>query len=190
MGIAVAAPAVTSAPPRQVAGTAAARPRDAWRIARWTLRGFALGARRGTPASRAYYGALTLLYWPLLPVVLLVQLLLIRGPGSRRYYMTVEHDAIIAIRVSPGTWHIEDHVTARPGTGRGQTLRALVMPTLLEAADAAGVALEVTAVTTHLAAAYNADIPDLVDIGPARVRGRNLRREPVSHADSSREEPR
>lgn len=170
--------ALTPAPPRQVAGTTAARPRDTWRIARWTARGFALGARRGTAASRAYYSLLTVLYWPLLPVVLAVQLLLISSGGARRYYMTVERDAVIAISVTPGTWHIEDHVTARPGTGRGRALRAVVLPTLLQAADHAGVALEVVAVTDQLAAAYRADIPGLVDTGPARMRGRKLRREP------------
>jgi hypothetical protein len=174
----VAGRAVTPAPPRQVAGTTVAQPRDTWRIARWTARGFALGARRGTGASRVYYSVLTVLYWPLLPVVLPVQLLLIRSSGGRRYYMTVERDAVIAISVSPGTWHIEDHVSARPGTGRGRALRAAVLPTLLRAADAAGIALEVTAVTDQLAAAYRADIPGLVDVGSARVRGRRLRREP------------
>lgn len=158
----------------------AARPRDTWRICRWTARGFALGARGGTAASRAYYSALTVLYWPLLPVVLAVQLLLIRSSSTRRYYMTVERDAVIAIRVSPGTWHIEDHVVARPGTGRGRALRAAVLPTLLRAGDAAGVALEVTAVTDQLAETYRADIPGLIDIGPARLRGRRLRREPVA----------
>lgn len=174
----VAGRAVTPAPPRTVAGTVVTRPRDTWRIARWTARGFALGARQGPVASRAYYSLLTVLYWPLLPVVLSVQLLLIRSSASRRYYMTVERDAVIAISVSPGTWHIEDHVSARPGTGRGRALRALVMPTLLEAADDAGVALEVTAVTDQLATAYGVDIPDLVDVGSARVRGRKLRRGP------------
>lgn len=168
----------TLAPPRQVAGTVVARPRDTWRIARWTARGFVLGARRGTAPSRAYYSVLTVLYWPLLPVVLAVQLLLIRSSGARRYYMTVERDAVIAISVTPGTWHVEDHVAARPGTGRGRALRALVLPTLLRAADASGLALEVTAVTDQLVAAYRADIPGLVDIGSARLRGRKLRREP------------
>ena len=179
----------TPVPPRRVAGTVAARPRDTWRICRWTARGFALGARRGTAASRAYYSALAVLYWPLLPMVLAVQLVLIRSSGARWYYMTVERDAVIAISISPGTWHIEDHVTARPGTGRGGALRALVLPTLLEAADDVGVALEVTAVTDQLAAAYRADIPGLVDIGPARVRGCRLRRAP-NHDESSRRETR
>ncbi len=97
----------TPAPPRQVVGTVAARPRDMWRIGRWTARGFAQSARRGTVASRAYYSALTVLYWPLLPVVLTVHLLLIRFSSTRRYYMTVERDAVIAISVTPA-----------PGTSR------------------------------------------------------------------------
>jgi len=112
--------------------------------------------------------------------LLLIASYLVHGLRRRRsrYYMTPERDAVLAITATQDGWHADDHVSARPGTGRGQALRAAVIPPLLKIADAQQITLHLTAADGHLAQRYSEEIPGLSDRGPARPRGRQMRREP------------
>lgn len=150
------------------------------RLAWWAERGFLLGATSpdNSAAIKAYSGLVATAFWPLLPVALVAQLARTARPGVR-YYLSLKRDAVIAVGVRRGSWYVEDHASARPGTGQGRALRAVVLPALCEAADAAGVAIEATALTDRLARVYQDEVSGLVDHGPAAIRGRNLRREPL-----------
>ena len=76
-------------------------------------------------------------------------------------------------------WKVENHATARPGTGQGGALRAVVLPHLLAAADSHRVPILATAATTCLAVAYTAEVSGLLDDGRGFPRGRRLRRPPA-----------
>lgn len=78
-----------------------------------------------------------------------------------------------------GGRHIEDHITATPGTGRGRALCILLMPELLSVAGARRVTILATAASPELAALYMAELPGLIDVGGGKLRGRRLRRAPA-----------
>jgi len=92
-----------------------------------------------------------------------------------RYYMTPERDAVLAITATRDGSHADDHVSARPGTGHRQALRAIVIPNLIPIADAEQIALHLTAADNHLARRYSEEIPGRADVGPALPRGRRMR---------------
>lgn len=169
----------TPLPPQRIAGTVTAEARDVARITWWAERGFLLGATSpdNTLAVKAYMGLVATAFWPLLPVALTAQAIRTARPGAR-YYLSPARDAVMAVGVRRGSWYVDDHASARPGTGQGRALREIVLPALCDAADAAGIAIEATAVTDRLARLYQDEIPGLVDHGPAAIRGRLLRREP------------
>jgi hypothetical protein len=164
--------------PPLVEGVPLAGPRDAWRLTRWSLSGHVheVRRRRSTTAQRVYSAALVALWWPFLPVTVPILALAMSRPWAR-YYLTPERDAVLAVVATRREWMIIDHISARPGTGRGRVLRRLVLPVVVQAADAKGVAIGTTAASVGLAAAYAADVPGLVDVGPGRPRGRRMRRE-------------
>ena len=97
--------------------------------------------------------------------------------GPRQWAGAIaQRDAVLGVVATNKGWHVTDHVTTRTGTGRGRPLRALVLPELRAAADAAGIPIYTTAAHERLAAEYSAELPGLVDVGRARPRGRKLRR--------------
>lgn len=161
---------------------------DAVRLTWWMQRGFLHGARRGHGASRALSAYLAAAWWVMTPVLIPAQSYLLTRRHAR-YYMSPSRDAVLGIVATSAGWHVEDHAAARPGTGRGRALRALVLPKLLAAADAAGVAIHTTAVDPRLAVSYSAELPGLDDVGRGYPRGRKLRRKPNNREperDSSR----
>lgn len=167
----------TTRPPA-VQGVPAPRLADVARIVWWSQLGYLHGARHGHGAGRALSALLALLWWPFaVPLLLPAQAALV-ARRSARYYMSPERDAVLAVAATGKGWHIEDHATARPGTGRGRALRTVVLPELYEAADGARVAVYATAATAALAANYTAEYPQLVDVGRGYPRGRRMRREP------------
>jgi hypothetical protein len=170
---------VVTYPPRPPAipGAPAARPVDALRLVWWLERGLLHGARHGRGAGRALSAFSAVLWWPTVPVLLPIQAALIASPRAR-YYMTPQRDGVLAVIATRHGWRVEGHAAARPGTGEGRALRALVLPALLAAADTHQVPILASTATASLAATYRAEVPGLVDLGRARPRGRHLRREP------------
>jgi hypothetical protein len=165
-------------------GTETARPvRDAPRLAWFTVLGIAHGARKApTLPARVWAGYLALLavaFYVLLLPVRLVQLL---DPRAVHYVHRDDHGrvrAALTVKAKPGPrWAVGDHTTRHPGAGHGRLLRAALLPTLVAAADEHRVSIETTAATAALAAAYAAELPGLVDVGPGFPRGRRLRRPP------------
>ena len=67
--------------------------------------------------------------------------------GTARYYVNPAGDAVLAVSAGRSGWCLEDHVSARPGTGQGRALRAVVLPQLLAAADADRIEIHTTAAT-------------------------------------------
>lgn len=163
--------------PPLVAGALEAHLGDVPRILWWSQRGFLHGARHGHGAGRVASVLLALMWWPMFPLLMVVQAFLV-SRRSARYYMSQERDAVLAIVSSADGWHVSDHIAARPGTGRGMALRELLLPELLAAADDAGIYVHATAATKRLATAYKAGLPDLEDVGRGWPRGRKLIRKP------------
>jgi hypothetical protein len=171
---------VVTYPPRPPAipGAPAARPVDALRLVWWLERGLLHGARHGRGAGRALSAFAAALWWPTAPVLLPIQAALITSHRTR-YYMTPQRDAVLAVIATRRGWKVENHATARPGTGQGRALRALVIPALLVVADNHHVPILATAANDNLAAMYAAELPGLVDVGRGVPRGRRLRRRPA-----------
>lgn len=164
--------------PPAIEGVPAPRVVDVVRMVWWSQLGYRHGARHGRGAGRVLSAWLMLWWWPVaVPLLLPVQAALVRRRGAR-YYMSPERDAVLAVVATGKGWHVEDHATARPGTGRGRALRALVLPELCQAADAGRVPIYTTAATAALAAGYASEHPELVDVGRGWPRGRRMRREP------------
>lgn len=63
--------------------------------------------------------------------------------------------------------------------GESRRLRRIVLPPVLAAADEFGVSVRLNAAAQSLVALYQADMPGLVDVGPARSRGRRMLRQPA-----------
>jgi len=113
--------------------------------------------------------------WLSVPVVVIVKP---RLPGVR-YYISPQPDAILAVRAARDGWHVDGHVSSRPGTGQGRALRAALLPDLLAAADAAAdVAILTTAANARLAQIYTTELDGLGDVGQDRLGRRKFRREP------------
>lgn len=155
----------------------------------WNERGFLHGARHGRGGGRLLSIVLAVLWWPTLPLTVPIQIVLAARPWAR-YYITPQRDAVLVIAASRHGWHVQDHASARPGTGRGRALRAAVIPKLLAAADAEQVPVMASAATAGLAAGYMAEVSGLVDVGRGHPRGRRLRRPPAPANDSPHREER
>ena len=168
------APTQTQRPPT-IAGLPEPRTIDTWRITWWNQIGYLHGARRGHGAGRAFSAVLAIMWWFSLPLLLVVQHGLNRR-RSVRYYMSPTKDAVLAVAASRKGWAVQDHVAERPGTGQGRALRALVLPELTKAADAAGMRISATAANKTLAMQYAAELPGLVDVGRGIPRGRKMQR--------------
>lgn len=163
--------------PPHVEGLPEAGPADAARIVWWGQRSFLYLAQRGTGGERAFSTFLVIVGWLVFPLTIAVQAVELHSP-NRRYYLSRERDAVLGVVATGKGWYVTDHVTVSTGTGRGRALRALVLPELRAAADAAGIAVYTTAAHERLAAEYVAELPGLVDVGRGTIRGRKLRRAP------------
>lgn len=164
--------------PPVVSGTVTPRLRDVVRMVWWGERGYLHGIRHGSAATRVLSLILALSWWPAYVLLVPMQLVVVRWPASR-YYMTPERDAVIAlIATRRECWIVLDHICARAGSGHGRDLRRSVFTVAREVADERGVVIETTAASGRLAEIYAADLPGLIDIGPAFPRGRRMRREP------------
>ena len=149
----------------------------------WNVRACVYGIRAGRGLVERALSACLLLGWLVMcPIALPLQMVLVARPRAR-YYMSPSRDVVLAVTAGRRGWHLEDHVCARPGTGQGRALRAVVIPQVLAAADAAGVEVCTTAATSALAHRYMAEVPGLVDEGRGRLRGRRLRRPPAAVSD-------
>lgn len=163
--------------PPLVDGVPEPRSVDALRIVWWSQRGYRHGARHGRGTGRAFSAFLAVMWWLVIPMSIAVQAYLLSRRAAR-YYLSPAHDAVLAIVATAAGWHVEDHVASWPGTGRGKVLRALVLPELRAAADAAGIPIYTTAATERLAAEYSDELPGLVEVGRGWPRGRKMRRDP------------
>lgn len=144
-------------PPPAIPGVESPCWRDAFVIAWWTQRGFLHGARRGSTSSLV----LLILWWLLAILLYPVQAVMSRSRRRTRYYLAPSRDAVLAVAATRRGWHIADHQSRRPGAGQGRSLRELLKPHLLAAADEAGVCIRTTAATTTLAAIYTRELPGL-----------------------------
>ncbi|WP_343320538.1 hypothetical protein AAFM46_16775 (plasmid) [Arthrobacter sp. TMP15] len=136
-------------------------------------RGFWHGLGKGNIFDRALSLFSTVMWWPMYPLLAVLQITLVYRPGAR-YYMSAERDAVIAIGTTRKGWHVSDHASAAPGTGQGKRLRAALLPHLTEHARNNRIAIHATAANAKLAALYAAELPGLEDTGPGFPRGRKL----------------
>jgi hypothetical protein len=185
MPILTPAPALPS-----VSGVRAATPADAGTIAWWTLRSvmhrrplwfkvlifgvLPLALLLLNPWSLLFVSALTLagtFGWQWVALTTRLEVAAIYCPDGRPL-------ASVSVRRGRRAWHPGTHLARTIGVGHGAALRALVVPALLDQADALGVALVATAASESLARRYAADVPGLVDVGKGRPFGRKLRRDP------------
>lgn len=165
-----------AARPPAVAGVLERGARYALRLLWWSQRGYWYGTRHGRLAGRMFSIFLAIMWWPAAPVGAAVQAYLLRRPVAR-YYLSPEHDAVLAVVATAEGWHVEDHIAAHPGTGRSKALRVLVMPELRDRADAHGIAIYTTAANERLGRKYAEELPGLVDVGRGNLHGRKMRRE-------------
>ncbi len=164
-----------------VPGTRPPGPGDAVRLTRWFRSGIRYSLRKATSwRTRAYLRLLLTLSGPLWILIVCLKWVELRRPG-RRYYFSLDDTAVLAFQVRrDGDWVLEDHDSQSPGTGQGLALRNLVRPQLTESLDAGGRGLHITAADVRLAAAYLAETPGMIDLGPAWPRGRQLFRPPAA----------
>lgn len=169
----------TVVPPPVPAGAEGARPRDAWRLTWWTLRGWgeAAGNRSLPPVTRILLAVLTVtgVVCYLLAVLINAALML----SSRRFtYLTTAHDVTAAVVAHKGRrWHLEDHSRAKGANGKD--LRALLFPLLTQTADQHNVTITMTASSPRLAQIYRAEMPGLEVVGQAFPFGVKLQRRPA-----------
>lgn len=163
--------------PPEVHGLLEARWWDAPRLTWWAERGFLHGATRGNVIARAFSAFLAVTWVPGVPVLVLGQTWALRR-RTARYYLSPNQDAVLAVVARRDGWHVQEHTSRAPGTGRGRALRQLLIPGLLAAADDQGVTVHTTAANRTLAQQYASELPDLVDIGRGTWRGRRLQRVP------------
>ena len=111
------------------------------------------------------------MYWTTAPLMLTGLLIETLHPRIT-YYLT--DNAALSIKTTEKGWTVRTHASARPGTGQGRALRSTVLPELLAFASRHQIGVTLTAATAGLAAAYQEQIPNLRDAGPAWPRGRRL----------------
>lgn len=163
--------------PPEVPGFPGPSARDVLRLMWWAERGFMHGATRGSAGSRGFSALLAAGWWPSLPVLLIGQWWALRRRAAR-YYFSPGRDAVLALVARREGWHVSEHYAARPGAGRGRALREALVPTLLDAADAQGIAVYGTAATRSLTRQYAEQLPGFVDVGRGLFRGRRMQRLP------------
>lgn len=148
-------------------------------LVRWMITGLRHGSTKSTGPRKVLLSALTLLlvvlFWPM------AGLFACRIGSARSrwvYYASPQRDAVIGVHRTRRGWFIGDHMTPSPRAGTGAALRSVLIPPLLEVVDGAGVTVRTVATSSRQAADYLAEIPGLIDDGPAPLGGRRLRRPP------------
>lgn len=163
--------------PPAVEGISTAGVSDAARLLWWGQKGFQHGATRGSIPGRAVGTVCAAMWWPMWPLLWVMQARAITRRATR-YYLSPDGDATLSVGAKRGRWVIGDHLSARPGAGCGRALRVLLLPVLGVVADREGVVVEATAANTRLAEVYRADVPGLEVVGRGFPRGVRLRRAP------------
>ena len=164
--------------PPAIEGIPTPGPGDAARIVTWSQRGHRHGITHGRPLGRV----VSLVMWganaALRPLMTAHYRRMLTRPDTH-FYGSPEQDCVLGVQATPTGWALVDHIAAHPGRGSGHQLRAAVLPALVTAADAGGVAISIAAVNQKMVTAYTADLPGLLPIGRAFPHGRRLRREPL-----------
>lgn len=167
-----------------IKGTRGPQPGDAVRLAQWFKIGIRHSLEKATSRrARIYLRLLLVLYWPFWPLIIVQKWVELRRPG-RRYYFALDDTAVLALQGRGEDWVLEDHSAQNPGTGQGLALRDILRPELMATLDAEGRGLRITAADARLAAVYIAEMPGLMDLGPAWPRGRRLYRPPGTGSGS------
>ncbi len=111
-----------------------------------------------------------------------------RPVSSRRWYMTPSRDAAMAVAIiterrrigkrvrETHTWTISNHAVQRIGGAAGEELRAALIGPLVRAVDADDDAATLHAASEQHARLYRIAVDGLIDVGPARPRGRKMYR--------------
>lgn len=107
--------------PPAVPGLPEIRPADLWWSMWWIERGFILEMRRGPRRAYAASGALLGVLMPEL-LIFAVGVVTPHRRGTR-YYISPSRDAVLTVRAARDGWHVENHVSAHPGTEQGKALR-------------------------------------------------------------------
>lgn len=173
---------MTALPPIAVAGLVTPRSSDYAAIALWSIRGIVHSAVKSNGRDQVvsiFLATVAIAFAPVLWPALWLHLVIRASAGRTRSYMTAQRDAVLAITTSADGWHIVDHVAARPGRRRGRILRKTLLAALTAAADQNGIAIHARAASASLARTYCEELPGLHDVGPAPIRGRQLRRDPI-----------
>lgn len=179
----------TSAPlPLHLPGAVLARHEDVNAMTRWMFRADRYTARvlreiQAPRRDRATTWLLRVLRYPAYLAFWGVNHLYVRG-GPRRVWLSPGRDACLAVAARRDGWHLVNHLSAEPGTGRAAQLRREVVQALAAAADEHQATIHVEAATERLAGIYLEEWPELVDHGKAMFRGRRLRRDPRPRAGS------
>lgn len=106
----------------------------------------------------------------------LITTLVLHTAATARSYMPLERDAVLRIRQRGGEWRIDNHGTRHVGDSAATGLRERLIDPLLAACDERDLELFLVAASTVHARLYRTLVPDLIDEGPARPRGRRMRR--------------
>lgn len=162
------------------------------RFAWWSIRGFAhsslkKGLHPGARTFSAIMGALMTIEYPI--IVLMID----RPSRFARIYLSRDGgrpSATLRVTAEPGNvWNISEHRSRTPGAnGYGRALRDALLGPLRDEADQQGVTIETIAASQGLAEIYMRELEGLED-GPARPRGRQLRRLPRQVLESPRWDP-
>ena len=112
--------------PPAVADVLEARWWDAARLTWWAERSFLHGAMKGSAAARAFSLVLAVVWIPGVPLLVITQVGALRR-RTARYYLRPERDAVLAVVARRDGWHVQEHNSSAPGTGRGRALRQLVV---------------------------------------------------------------
>lgn len=88
--------------------------------------------------------------------------------GLTTTYFTESGDAMLVILRAGRSWRISNHCALEPGSGQGEQLRKVLLPSLARYVDYRGITLRLTAGNARLAAKYAHEIPGLI---PTTARG-------------------
>lgn len=170
----------TTLPP--IEGARTAQPLDAMRISWWVWRGrrYAARATHGwTRTIRTAAVAISCAAWPLATLRRAISI----GLGRTRYYFSHDDTAVVAVRSTRAGWLLTDYCSAHPGQGEGWWLRQWVLPVVYQAADGAGITVQLSRTPGRIAESCTAETPELRPSGSPRPGRVALARAP--HAASA-----
>ncbi|PWJ23019.1 hypothetical protein ATK17_3910 [Branchiibius hedensis] len=148
-------------------------------LVRWMITGLRHGSSKSSGARKMLLvvlaRVLVVAFWPM------AGLFAYRMGCARSrwvYYASPKRDAVLGVHRTRRGWFVGDHMTPSLRSGTGKALRDVVIPELTVVVDEAEVTVRTVATSERQAADYLAEIPGLVDDGPALLGGRRLRRPP------------